>query len=283
MLPLIAAGAVASYPIFDPHVHVWKHDPHFPFAPGAKVPANDATPEELLQLMAGNGVKGTVIIQVSHYLYDNSYLASVLKQYPRKFRGVCRVDPLDPNAPDHLTRLCEDNGFRGLRLNPVADSRGDWITGPLMPALWKRCEQLKVPMTLLTAVSRLPEIARLLDKFPNLTVVIDHMADCPVDQPSELKQLTALVRYPKLFVKISHTWSLSKQAYPWLDSQRLVQQLYEVFGPQRLMWATDWPIAPQLATYSQRLTVVRDRMQFLNADDKSWILSKTIERVWPFD
>jgi hypothetical protein len=53
-----------------------------------------------------------------------------------------------------------------------------------------------------------------------------------------------------VFVKITHTWSLSRQPYPWLDAQEL--------------------------------TVVRDDMKFLNADDKSWILSKTVERVWPF-
>ena len=94
--------------------------------------------------------------------------------------------------------------------------------------------------------------------------------------------LVALVRYPKVFVKISHTWSLSKESYPWLDSQLLVKRLYDTFGPQRLMWATDWPIAKDRASYPQRLTVVRDQMKFLNADDKSWILSKTVERVWPF-
>jgi predicted TIM-barrel fold metal-dependent hydrolase len=47
------------------------------------------------------------------------------------------------------------------------------------------------------------------------------------------------------------------------------------------MWATDWPIARERASYAQRLTVVRDEMKFLNADDKSWMLSKTVERVWP--
>jgi L-fuconolactonase len=81
---------------------------------------------------------------------------------------------------------------------------------------------------------------------------------------------------------VSHTWSLSKQAYPWADSQEHVKRLYDAFGPQRLMWATDWPIAKERATYRQRLTVVRDDMKFLSAEDKEWMLSKTVERVWPF-
>jgi L-fuconolactonase len=282
MMQMTAAATMSSYRILDPHVHVWSHDPHFPFAPGAKVPDWDATPEMLLDLMKANGIQKTVIIQVIHYRYDNSYLAAVLKKYPQFFHGVCRVDPLDPAAPDHLAQLTEQ-GFRGVRLSPAGDAGGDWIRGPLMAPLWKRCDSLKVPMTLLIPIGRAPDAQKLIDKYPDLTVVIDHMADCPVDHPEQLESLIALQRYPKVFVKISHTWSLSKQGYPWLDSQKLVKRLYDTFGPRRLMWATDWPIAKERATYAQRLTVVRDDMKVLNAGDKSWMLSKTVERVWPFN
>jgi predicted TIM-barrel fold metal-dependent hydrolase len=139
-------------------------------------------------------------------------------------------------------------------------------------------------MTILAPITRIPEVGQLIEKYPDLTVVIDHMADCPVDQPAELEKLVALERYPKVFVKISHTWSLSKQAYPYLDAQELVKRLHAKFGPERLMWATDWPIVEQTAgaTYDKALKVVRDEMKFLNAEDKHWMLSKTIERVWPF-
>ncbi len=277
----LAAESGGDYRILDPHVHVWKHDPQYPFAAGAKVPDRDATPEQLLALMKANGVARTVIIQVIHYRYDNAYLASVLKRYPAMFQGVARVDPLDPAAPDHLSHLTEE-GFRGVRLSPAGDASGDWFHGPLMPPLWKRCLQLKVPMTVLAPIGRMPEVGLLLERMPELTVVIDHMADCPVDEPRELDKLIALRRYPSLFVKISHTWSLSRQSYPWLDAQEHVRRLHAAFGPERLMWATDWPIIEAKSTYDKALTVVRDDMKFLNAEDKRWMLSKTIERVWPF-
>ncbi len=278
---MTALNAAADYPIIDPHVHVWKHDPRYPFAKEARPPERDATPETLLDLMKANGVSKTVLIQVIHYRYDNSYTLAVLKQYPQYFQAVCRVDPLDPAAPDHLSRLTEQ-GFRGVRLSPAGNASGDWIRGPLMPPLWKRCSELRVPMTVLAPITRMPDTGALISKFPDLTVVIDHMADCPVDQPAELDKLIALRRYPKVFVKISHTWSLSRQPYPWLDSQELVKRLYDTFGPRRLMWATDWPIVEQTATYRQALTVVRDDMKFLNAEDKRWIMHRTIQQVWPF-
>ena len=281
---LAAAAAspfLMDYRIIDPHVHVWKHDPQYPFAAGAHVPDRDATPEMLLELMKANGVSKTVIIQVIHYKYDNRFLADVLKRFAGTFQGVCRVDPLDPAAPDHLSRLTEE-GFRGVRLSPSGDASGDWFRGPLMPPLWKRCSDLKVPMTVLAPITRMPDVAALLEKLPDLTVVIDHMADCPIEKPAELEKLIALKRYPHLFVKISHTWAISKQPYPWADAQAYVKRLHEAYGPQRLMWATDWPIVESRGTYSQALSVVRDEMKFLNAEDREWILSKTIERVWPF-
>jgi predicted TIM-barrel fold metal-dependent hydrolase len=48
------------------------------------------------------------------------------------------------------------------------------------------------------------------------------------------------------------------------------------------MWATDWPIIEGISTYDKALKVVRDDMKFLNDDDKQWMLSRTVERVWPF-
>ena len=281
----LAANLMQAQPKFrliDPHVHVWTHDPQFPFAKETRnPPAEDATVEMLLDLMKKHNVERTVIIQVIHYRWDNSYVAAVLKKHRNTFHGVARVDPENPANPDHLSKLTEE-GFRGVRLSPAGNASGDWFKGPLMPPLWKRCEQLKVPMTVLAPISRMPDVAALGDKHPDLTLVIDHMADCPIDQPAELEKLIALRRYPKLFVKISHTWSLSKQPFPFKDTWAQVKKLYDAFGPQRLMWATDWPIVNSKANYTQALAVVKDEMDFLNAEDKSWILSKTIERVWPF-
>jgi L-fuconolactonase len=273
-----------KYRLIDSHVHVWKADPQFPWAKETKrPPAEDRTPEMLLELMKANGVEKTVIIQVIHYRWDNSYLASVLKQYPQYFRGVARVDPNDPKSPDHLSKLVQEQGFRGVRLSPGADESGDWIKGALMPPLWRRCRDLKVPMTILAPATRLPDIQRLAESLPDLTVVIDHMADCPVDQPEKWEMLAALAKLPKVFVKISHAWSLSKQPYPWLDVQELQKRLLHAFGAQRLMWGTDWPIIENShAHYAQALTQVRDDMKFLSDEDKSWILSKTVQRVWPF-
>ena len=276
-------AADAKYRIIDPHVHVWKIDPKYPWAKETtRPPTKDATAEMLLENMKRNGVSNTVLVQVIHYRWDNSYVADVLKQYPGKFQGIARVDPANPAAPDHLSKLVEEQGFKGVRLSPGAGAAGDWIRGPLMEPLWARCEKLKVPMTVLAPVTRMPDVAALIEKHPSLTVVIDHMADSPIDKPAELEKLLALERYPHVFVKISHTWSLSKQEYPYADTHAQVKRLLDKFGARRLMWGTDWPIVESHTTYDKALAVVRDEMKFLSDEDKSWILGRTVERVWKF-
>ena len=285
-----AATALASrlvaeappVPFIDSHVHVWRTDPAFPFATGVHPSPADASVEMLLDLMHANQVSHTVIIQVIHYKWDNSYLASVLKRYPGKFKGVCRVNPEDPAAPDQLSRLTEEQGFSGVRLSPAATAAGDWIRGPLMPPLWRRCAQLKVPMTLLIPVTRLAELHPLIEANPDLQVVIDHMADSPLDHPDQLELLLALVRYPKVFVKISHMWSLSAHGYPYPDAAAQVKRLYDVFGAKRLMAGTDWPISLPKQSYAQTVALFREHLEFLPPHDHVQILSKTVQEVWPF-
>jgi predicted TIM-barrel fold metal-dependent hydrolase len=192
-----------------------------------------------------------------------------------------------------------------VRLSPSAGADGDWIAGPLMPPLWKRCAQLKVPMTLLVPVTRLPQLHPLIEANPDLQVVIDHMADSPLDHPEQLEMLLALEKYPKVFVKISHMWSLSKQAYPYADAAVQVKRLYDVFGANRLMAGTDWPISLPKQSYAQTVALWREHMDFLPKDSPAvttyisdtgqtnlnepyplgphdWLLHGTVQRVWPF-
>lgn len=280
---LFAISQTPPQPILiDSHVHVFKHDPAFPFAPGAHPPPEDASVETLLSLMQANGVARTVIIQVIHYKWDNSYLAAVLKRHPKQFHGVCRVNPEDPASPDHLTRLTQEQGFHGVRISPSAGPDGDWIRAPLTSTLWRRCAQLKVPMTILAPVTRMPDLVPLIEQNSDLTVVIDHMADSPLDEPLQLDLLLALARYPRVFVKISHMWSLSKQPYPYPDAQAQIKRLHQAFTAKRLMWGTDWPVSLKELTYAQAVALYRDHLDFLSPEDHTQILYKTVQQVWPF-
>ena len=172
--------------IIDPHVHVWTNDPTFPWpAENPNPPAEDHTAEDLLALMDANGVEKTVLVQVIHYRWDNSYVAHVIKQYPDRFMAVGRINPEDPASPDHISMWTEQHGLHGMRLSPSRDAAGDWFKGPGMDPIFARAQDLGIPMLILTGASRMPDLARILDRYPDVDCCIDHMADAHPDNPEE--------------------------------------------------------------------------------------------------
>ncbi len=269
--------------IIDPHVHVWINDPKYPWAPdNNNPPEEDATVEQLLEVMAAHGTEKTVLVQVIHYKWDNRYAADCMKQYPDQFEGVCRVDPQSPGAADDLSRWVEEHGFRGVRLSPAVDEAGDWFVSPDLDPLWKRTRDLKVPMCILTRLERLPDLENWIRKYEEVQVCIDHMAWPPVDAPEALEALLQLARYPKVYVKISGTWAVSEEDYPYRDTHATVKRIYDTFGPERLMWGTDWPLVQRGCGYTGALDMVRKEFAFLNDEDRAWILGQTVLKLWPF-
>jgi predicted TIM-barrel fold metal-dependent hydrolase len=279
------AARETSPRIVDPHVHVWKNDPRYPWPADLKSPPkDDALPETLLALMQKHGVANTVVVHVIHYQWDCRYAADVVSQHPRKFKGVCRVDPNNPRAADELSRWTAA-GFHGVRLSPAAGPAGQWINDAKpMDAIWSRVAELRVPMCVLCPIGRIPDVERVIERHDGrLDVCIDHMADCPIDQPDELAKLLRLARYGRVYVKLSHLWSLSKEEYPYRDTHDQVRRLYDAFGPERLMWGTDWPGVEEYCGYGRALALYRDEIKFFTADDRRWILGQTALKLWPFD
>src|SRR5262249_24341038 len=156
---------------------------------------------------------------VIHYRWDCRYAGDTIKGHRDKFMGVCRVDPTADTAADDLKRWVKDYGFHGVRLSPAADKAGDWINDKdRMDRICGRAAELQIPLCVLCPSTRLPDVAKLIGRHKDaLDVCIDHMADCPVDKPDELKKLLAFADYPRVYVKVSHLWSLSREKYPYKD------------------------------------------------------------------
>lgn len=272
-----------SSPVIDSHVHVWTNDPRYPWsAELQQPPVDDALPGTLFELMREHRVDQTVVVQVIYYRWDCSYTADVVAACPGTLGGVCRVDPQSPTAADELTRWVAA-GLRGVRLSPAAGSEGDWINNrAAMDAIWSRAGELGVPLCLLCPIERVADVEQVIRRHDGgLDVCIDHMADCPIDRPEALASLIALARYPRVYVKLSHLWSLSRQDYPYRDTHDQVRRLYDVFGPRRLMWGSDWPLVENYCGYGRAVQLFRDEIAFFNDDDRRWILGGTAHRLWP--
>jgi predicted TIM-barrel fold metal-dependent hydrolase len=270
-------------PTIDSHVHVWASEDAAGWPAGpASPPRHDASPDTLLASMRLAGVEAAVLVQYIGYRWNNDYVARVLADYPERFVGVCRVDPEDPAAPDHLSYWTECCGFHGVRISPDAGAAGDWFKGPLMRPFFRRAADLKVPVLLLTGPSRLRELLATLEQVSDVDVVVDHFADCDAGNAEHRQLLMELARNPRVFLKTGHLWAGSSEGYPWRDKHALFKLGCELFGTDRIMWGSDWSFCLRHATYQQALSYVRDEMRFLTRHDLDFILGGTSQRLWTF-
>ena len=267
----------------DAHVHVWTSDTKkYPLAPGYRreqMQPPNFPPEELLSHARPCGVSRIVLIQMSYYGYDNSYMLDTMRRFPGVFSGVAVID--ETARPRDVMRRLAKQGVRGFRISPKGSPLDRWLGTQGMAAMWRCGSEENLSMCCLIDPDAIPAVDRMCEKFPETSVVIDHIARIKADSKSrdeEVKALCNLARHKLTTVKISAFYALSKI---YLDLAPVIRRLLEAFGPERLMWATDCPFQVQDGhTYLDSIALIRDRLDFLSDSDRQWLLRKTAERVF---
>ena len=103
-------------------------------------------------------------------------------------------------------------------------------------------------------------------------------------EPAEdraLDDLLALARYPGISVMVSAAPCYSNDPYPFRDLQPFIRRIFDTYGPRRLLWGSD--LSRLKCSYRECLDQFRVSLDFLSAEDKEWILGKTLAVVlnWP--
>lgn len=275
--------------IIDAHSHIWTTDlKAYPLQNNQTVEdlkPRSFTPEELMAIAGPLGVTKVVLIQ--HNIYhgkDNSYITDTIQNEPEKYSGVGRIDSEHPDAVQEMTRL-RKLGIRGLRILPGdAGEKTPWRDGAGMNALWKNGPKLGVAMCPLINPEDLAEVKFMCEKYPETTVVIDHFARIGIDgmiRDKDVKNLVEISKFPNTNVKVSAYYALGKKQPTHDELTPMIKALYETYGPDRLMWASDCPY--QLTppnTYADSIRLITERIDFLSATDRDAILKKTADRVF---
>jgi L-fuconolactonase len=272
--------------IIDSHLHVWSDDEsQYPYGEVSRPQTGSRASVELLnEHMAEAGVEKAVIVQPIHYLYDNRYVADCLARFPGRFAAVALVDPKAPSAPDQLEELVRGQGFGGMRLHLSRQQDPSALAAPDQDPLWRRVEELDVCLIVLGRAAELPALEPIIDRFPNVKVVLDHLGGPTVGEGNPLLgNVLRMARYPNVYVKVSNMNRMSEVPYPHKDTHDMVRRIYDAFGPERLMWGTDFPHVLTEGGYVNALKQVRDELDFLNNKDKDWLFSKTVQKVWKFE
>jgi predicted TIM-barrel fold metal-dependent hydrolase len=268
----------------DAHVHVWTDDrARYPRAAGERdyTPAR-FTPEDLFVHSKPEGVARVVLIQMSFYRFDNSYMLDCMKAYPKVFSGVGIIDENAP-APGTAMEALAKKGVRGFRIVPGASPQS-WLDTPGMTAMWVTGAKRGLAMCPLVGPDALPSIDRMCAKHPDTPVVIDHLARIGVDgkiHDADVRLLCGLAKHKNVKVKVSAFYALGRKQAPYTDLAPLIRRVFEDYGPRRLMWASDCPFQVQDGNrYAPSIALIRDGLPFLSQDDREWMLGRTAASVF---
>jgi 2-pyrone-4,6-dicarboxylate lactonase len=228
----------------DTHFHVFGPQARFPFAPERSyTPTCDAPKETLFALHAHLGVERGVVVQSAAHGFDNSAAVDLIAARPRHYRGIALLRANTTKA--ELERL-HAQGFRGVRFHYMEHlGAGDPIDAVL--AMAPRLAELGWHLQIHVAGGRIAEIAPSLKRSP-VPVVIDHMGRISAangPESAEFRALLALMEAKHLWVKVSGSERISREAAPWPDAVPFARKLVGDFG-DRALWGTDWP-HPNLA------------------------------------
>lgn len=235
----------------DSHAHVFERD--MPLAPQRRhAPTCDALLDEYLALLDANGISHGVLVQPSFLGTDNRYLLDALNRQPARLRAVVMLDPA--TTEDDLRALA-GRGVTGVRLNLVGLPLPD-LSAPLWQRFLARLRALDWHLELHREARDLPA---LLDAAlpAGCRIVIDHFGRPDAQLGTADAGFTDLLRRAdtgRVWVKLSAAYRNARSArVPAAertaalsardadDARACAGALLRAFGPQRLLWGSDWP------------------------------------------
>jgi L-fuconolactonase len=242
----------------------------------------------LLGQMDRNGVELAALIQMNGQS-DNSYQADCVRRYPDRLRSVVIVDTNRPDAPAELERWVAD-GATGVRLRPDVRSPGD---DPL--AIWRKAAELGITVSCGGGRDAFADdaFAAVFEAFPTLPIVIEHLGglkSTDVDPAGPRPKMFDLSRFPNAYAKIHGLGEFSQRAqpvrepFPFVEPiAPLIEMAYEAFGPNRLMWGSDYPPVSMREGYGNALKLTMDRLADKSDEERASIFGGVAARLFGFE
>lgn len=232
--------------------------------------------EHLVEQMEQAGVDRAVLVQPLGDL-DNSYLRSILEQYPGRFKTVGLADVNSYDVQSELRLLLETWGFGGVRA--TAEALTDSKLASALAAL-DGVLVLHLPDGIGQHLDRLTALA---EHFPRLRVFVPHLGwpQANGQETSKWKEaVTALARYPGFAMGISALHHFSARAFPHEDTWPWMELAVEAFGPERCMCGSDFPLLLETESYSQLFSFFGDGNPPFPFETRKLILGEAAARFW---
>ena len=265
----------------DAHQHFWHYDPakYLWMSEKMGILKKDYLPTDLEPLLKNSGLGGCVAVQANQAEEENTFLLALAEKHDFIKGIVGWVDLQSPNVEERLAYYSQFSKIKGFR--HVLHDESD-INFMLRPAFLKGISLLKkygFTYDVLIFPNHLSNTLKLVKAFPEQPFVIDHIAKPPIKKgtisvgiPSEKqwqKALKAVADHKNVSCKISGMvteadWTHWQQA----DFTPYIDAVVELFGIDRIMYGSDWPVCTLAATYEKQFAIVKHHFSTLSETEQ---------------
>ena len=278
-------------PLSDAHHHVW----WLGIAPYLWMAGTtwdsirrDFEFKELRDDMVLCGISKTILVQADNTLEDCEHVRSVATSEAAVAGFVGWVPLTDAAAVgDALDRLTDSGKFLGVRHVLGFEADDNWVLRPDvvqgLRALQQRRLVFEVNCDRPAFLRHVPTLAKLL---PDLTMVVNHIGKPPIGAQGWEPWASDLARAaacPNVYAKLSGLTTPVRPGWSGEDFRPYINHAVDVFGPRRLMYASNWPVTLVAGSYVQQWEALRIALDTLSDDERAEVYGKAAARCYRLD
>lgn len=271
--------------IIDAHCHAWERWPYQPPVPDFH---SRGRIEQLIHEMDANGVDRAFLVcaGIEHNPHNNDYIAAQVGLYGERIVQVADVDCSwsatyhRPGAALRLRQAAQKWPMRAFTHYLKHEDDGAWLVSEEGLAFFTAAVELKLIASIACAPHHHLYIQQVAERFPELPILIHHLGSFQVAQPESLKLVLASAKWENIYIKLSGFYYVTSGDFwdfPYRDTHDAVRAEYEHFGPRRMCWGSDYPVARRFMTYRQTVEAFRTYCDFVPEAEKEWIMGKNLD------
>ncbi len=269
----------------DAHQHFWQisRGDYGWLTPEVGEIYRDFLPSDLAPILKDAGINGTILVQAAPTAAETQFMLELANQTPFIKGVVGWVDFEAPDAADQIAKLAEHPKLVGLRpmIQDIADDA--WMLRPALAPAFDAMIAHDLTFDALTLPRHLGHLETLLARHPNLRVVIDHGSK-PEIREGKLdgwaKDMAALAQQTTAYCKLSGL--VTEAAIDWQTEtlKPYVDHLINSFGPDRLIWGSDWPVCLLASDYPRWNSTTDQLLAHLSQADQDAIRGGNAQRAY---
>lgn len=269
----------------DAHHHLWTlaRGDYGWLTPALAPVYRDFTLADLVPLLSRARVDGTILVQAAPTEAETMFLLNIADDAD-VVRGVVGWTDFDaPDAAARVDALARRPLLVGLRpmVQDIADD--DWLLRPTLAPAFAAMAGHRLVFDALILPKHLPRLLRAVDAHPNLQFVLDHCAKPRLatgDIAAWKADIARLARRPNIVCKLSGLATEARPDWQVEDLRAAVEHVLACFGPERLLWGSDWPVVDLAGGYAKWLAAAETLLADLPDEHKAAIFGGNAARIY---